>query len=106
MRNSLKTEEQKMNWLEFFIVFTKRFKYFHTDSIYLVHLSFQIYFSVAAGLPPGGFDLGGLLNNPMLMNMATSMLADPNMQRMMGQIMSGGMMEAGGPNNMEGLLEA
>lgn len=42
----------------------------------------------------------------MLMNMATSMLADPNMQRMMGQIMSGGMMEAGGPNNMEGLLEA
>lgn len=61
---------------------------------------------MAAGLPPGSFDLGGLLNNPMLMNMATSMLADPNMQRMMGQIMSGGLMEAGGPNSMEGLLQA
>jgi hypothetical protein len=61
---------------------------------------------VAAGLPAGGFDLGNLLGNPMLMNMATSMLADPNMQRMMGQIMSGGLAEAGGPNSMEGLLEA
>jgi hypothetical protein len=61
--------------------------------------------TVAAGLPAGGFDLSNLLGNPMLMNMATSMLSDPNMQRMMGQIMSGGAAE-GAPNSMEGLLEA
>jgi small glutamine-rich tetratricopeptide repeat-containing protein alpha len=56
----------------------------------------------------GGFDLGNLLGNPMLMNMATSMLSDPNMQRMMGQIMSGGAAEVGGggPTNIDGLLEA
>ena len=55
----------------------------------------------------GGFDLGNLLGNPMLMNMATSMLSDPNMQRMMGQIMSGGAAaEQGGPTNIDGLLEA
>ena len=59
---------------------------------------------MAAGLPPGSFDLGGLLNNPMLMNMATSMLADPNMQRMMGQIMSGGLPEADEPNSMDNFL--
>ncbi len=36
------------------------------------------------GLPmgPGGFDLGGFLNNPALMNMASTMLQDPNMQNM------------------------
>ena len=27
-------------------------------------------------------DLGGFLNNPALMNMATQMLSDPNMQNM------------------------
>ena len=30
----------------------------------------------------GGMDLGGFLNNPALMNMATTMLQDPNMQNM------------------------
>ena len=36
------------------------------------------------GLPmgPGGFDLGGFLNNHALMNMASTMLQDPNMQNM------------------------
>ena len=29
---------------------------------------------------PGGMDLGNFLNNPALMNMATTMMADPNMQ--------------------------
>jgi len=43
-----------------------------------------------AGGAPGGFDLGGFLNNPALMNMATQMLSDPNMQNMMSQMMSGG----------------
>lgn len=64
--------------------------------------------SAAAGMPgfpPGGVpDLGGLLNNPALMNMATSLLSDPGMQNMMGQLMSGGM--ASGGNSMEGLLQA
>ena len=44
----------------------------------------------AGGLPgmfpgmagPGGMDLGNFLNNPALMNMATTMMSDPNMQSM------------------------
>jgi len=50
----------------------------------------------AGGMPmfpgmggPGGMDLGSFLNNPALMNMATTMLQDPNMQAMMGQMMGG-----------------
>ena len=31
---------------------------------------------------PGGMDLSSFLNNPALMNMATTMLQDPNMQAM------------------------
>ena len=31
---------------------------------------------------PGGMDLGNFLNNPALMNMATTMMSDPNMQAM------------------------
>merc|ERR1712079_707167 len=38
---------------------------------------------------PGGMDLSSFLNNPALMNMATTMLQDPNMQAMMGQMMGG-----------------
>jgi len=49
-----------------------------------------------AGGAPGGFDLGGFLNNPALMNMATQMLSDPNMQNMMSQMMSGGGAPPGG----------
>ena len=78
----------------------------------------------AFAMPPpgalGGMDLGGLLGNPALMNMATTMLADPNMQQMMGQLMSGGGPMGGGmgppgaapgdgpggPGNLEGLLQA
>lgn len=40
-------------------------------------------------------DLGGLLQNPALLNMATEMLADPNMQNLISGLMSGG---GGGPN--------
>jgi len=71
---------------------------------------------------PGGMDLGSFLNNPALMNMASTMLQDPNMQNMMAQMM-GGMGggppgaggpggpggpggAAGGPPNIEGLLQA
>lgn len=39
---------------------------------------------------PAGMDLAGFLNNPALMNMATTMLQDPNMQNMMSQMMGGG----------------
>merc|ERR1712112_240768 len=40
---------------------------------------------------PGGMDLGAFLNNPALMNMATTMLSDPNMQQMMNQMMAASM---------------
>jgi len=51
---------------------------------------------------PGGMDLGGFLNNPALMNMATTMLQDPNMQNMMSQMM-GGMGGGGAPGGMPGM---
>ena len=55
-------------------------------------------------------DLSGLLGNPALMNMATTMLSDPNMQNMMGQLMGGGGGGmAGGPGgagNIDNLLQA
>jgi len=64
------------------------------------------------GMPQGlgNMDLGGLLGNPALMNMATTMMSDPGMQAMMGQLMSGagasgGGGGAGGPG-LEGLLHA
>merc|ERR1712013_532543 len=46
---------------------------------------------------PGGMDLSSFLNNPALMNMATTMLQDPNMQAMMGQMMGGQGGVPGGP---------
>jgi len=46
---------------------------------------------------PGGMDLSSFLNNPALMNMATTMLSDPNMQQMMGQMMGASGM--GGPGS-------
>merc|ERR1712189_5880 len=62
---------------------------------------------------PGGMDLSSFLNNPALMNMATTMLSDPNMQQMMGQMMSGlgGVPGQPGqpgqpPASMESLLQA
>ena len=72
------------------------------------------------GPQPGGFpaglgnmDLGSLLGNPALMNMAQTMMSDPNMQAMMGQMMGGMGMGGGaggegapGPNNLDGLIQA
>merc|ERR1712045_375236 len=43
---------------------------------------------------PGGMDLSSFLNNPALMNMVTTMLQDPNMQALMGQMLGGA---GGGP---------
>ncbi|CAB3233939.1 unnamed protein product [Arctia plantaginis] len=66
--------------------------------------------------PP--LDLGGLLQNPALLNMATEMLADPNMQNIISGLMSGngatpgagGLAGVGGgpagPGGMTALLEA
>jgi len=48
---------------------------------------------------PGGMDLGSFLNNPALMNMATTMLSDPNMQQMMNQMMTAGMQPGAGQAN-------
>ena len=82
---------------------------------------------VSAGPQPAGFpgglgnmgnmDLSSLLGNPALMNMATTMMSDPNMQAMMGQIMGGGGMpggmgggggggEGGPPGGLDGLIQA
>lgn len=55
----------------------------------------------------GPLDLGGLLQNPALLNMATEMLADPNMQNLISGLMTNttatGPAGAGG---MNALLEA
>ena len=68
-----------------------------------------------AAFPPGmmgglgGMDINNLLNNPALMNMATTMMSDPSVQQMMGQFMSGGVAQGGSPGaggGMEGLLQA
>ena len=60
--------------------------------------------------PLGNMDLSGLLGNPALMNMATTMLSDPNMQNMMGQLMGGGGGGMGGgpggAGNIDNLLQA
>jgi len=72
---------------------------------------------------PGGMDFGSFLNNPALMNMASTMLQDPNMQNMVAQMMGGmgggpggvpggapgvgpGPGAGGPPQNIEGLLQA
>jgi len=58
---------------------------------------------------PGGMDLSSFLNNPALMNMATTMLSDPNMQQMMSQMMGGQGLGGGAgapPASMESLLQA
>merc|ERR1719222_1466237 len=41
------------------------------------------------GGPGGMMDLSSFLNNPALMNMVTTMLQDPNMQALMGQMRGG-----------------
>ncbi|CAD0204635.1 unnamed protein product [Chrysodeixis includens] len=56
-------------------------------------------------------DLGGLLQNPALLNMATEMLSDPNMQNLISGLMTtGGGVANGvpgtGPGGMNALLEA
>merc|ERR1712154_323699 len=53
---------------------------------------------------PGGMDLSSFLNSPALMNMVTTMLQDPNMQALMGQMLGG----AGGgpPPDMASLQQA
>lgn len=49
---------------------------------------------------PGGIDLAGLLNNPSFMNMASSLMNNPQVQ----QLMSG--MISGSPNSMPGAAAA
>jgi len=39
---------------------------------------------------PGNFDIGSVLGNPALMNMASQMMQDPNMQNLIGNLMGGG----------------
>lgn len=51
---------------------------------------------------PGGMDIGSFLNNPALMNMASTMLQDPHMQNMMAQMMGGMGGGAGGAGELPG----
>jgi len=55
----------------------------------------------------GGMDFTSLLGNPALMNMATQVMSDPNMQHMMGSLLSGtmGQTQAAGPG-IDALLQA
>jgi len=63
-------------------------------------------FPPGAGLP----DLSGLLNNPAMMNIASQMMSDPNMQNVMNSLMSGmsGTADAAGagPGGLQNLLMA
>lgn len=58
----------------------------------------------------GPMDIGGLLQNPALLSMATEMLADPNMQNLISGLMSNTNASAGGASGnaggMNALLEA
>ncbi|XP_078575648.1 small glutamine-rich tetratricopeptide repeat-containing protein alpha-like isoform X1 [Branchiostoma floridae x Branchiostoma japonicum] len=49
----------------------------------------------------GGMDLGGLLNNPMLMNMATQMMQNPQMQQMLGNLLGSGGAPSQAPSSGE-----
>ncbi|XP_068619659.1 small glutamine-rich tetratricopeptide repeat-containing protein alpha-like [Battus philenor] len=53
----------------------------------------------------GPLDLGGLLQNPALLNMATEMLSDPNMQNLISGLMTNTNATAG-TGGMNALLEA
>lgn len=53
----------------------------------------------------GGLDFGSLLNNPTLMNMAATLMQDPNMQNIMSGLMSGGLSQNTG-GGLDALLQA
>lgn len=65
-----------------------------------------------SGIAPAPFDLGGLLQNPTLLNMASGMLADPNMQNLISNLMNNTSTPTNGPDSansppgIEALLEA
>ncbi|VDL86128.1 unnamed protein product [Nippostrongylus brasiliensis] len=52
---------------------------------------FASMFGGAGGAPlPAGVDFASLFNNPQMLNMAQTLMNDPNIQNMMGQLMTGG----------------
>lgn len=59
---------------------------------------------LGGGSAPFNVDFSPLFNNPSLMGMARQLLADPAMQSMMTNLMSGNMEQGGG--RMEALIEA
>jgi len=56
----------------------------------------------AGGASP--LDLTSILNNPAMINMATQMMSDPNMQNFMTNMMGSLMQNPGGAQGMDGLL--
>lgn len=59
-----------------------------------------------AGFNMGGMDFTSLLSNPALMNMATTMMSDPNMQQMMSGLMTGAAGNTEGQQGIGNLLQA
>ncbi|CAH1772497.1 unnamed protein product [Owenia fusiformis] len=51
----------------------------------------------------GGMDIGAMLGNPAIMNMATQMMSNPEMQQMLGNMMGAA---GGGGGNMDSLFSA
>jgi len=54
----------------------------------------------------GGFDLGAMLNNPAMMNMATQLMSDPAIQNMMTSMVGGAMNQQGGQQGLGNLMAA
>lgn len=63
--------------------------------------------NLADGLPPnlaeqmGGINFSAAFNNPALMNLATQMMSDPNMQSTISQLRN----QLQGMNNVNGIFE-
>jgi len=60
--------------------------------------------ALGAALP--GMDLGSVLNNPALLNMASQLMGNPQMQQMMSNLMSSGGGAPGGEGGIDALLTA
>lgn len=60
----------------------------------------------AGGGAAAPFDLSSILGNPTLMNMAATLMQDPNMQNIMTSLMSGGIGQAAAGGGLDALLQA
>jgi len=56
--------------------------------------------------PFGGMDLGAMLNNPAMINMASQLMSDPGIQNLMSSMVGGAMGQQGGPQGINNLMAA